>query len=252
MSTHYLPTLRFLFLAALYLSCGRAVFSQDSPWPSGWTQAAPGTTVSGVRYAKDGKILSGSTVATTCKQDRFQVLLSAPSPKRELVMLICHNDGGDLEKAYIVDQRHQRASSLNLGPWGIGIWVSWSPNESHALVDIGAEDGPPNMFLIDLRTFLKKGIRFKGLDREGENQAFDSNSVSWLNDNSFRVRLYTYCDGNYMGKVPCDDRAQRSYLARVNLAPFGISYSNIPQVPATRLKQHSAGATFRRHSGLRW
>jgi hypothetical protein len=236
MSTHYLPALRFLFFAALYLSPGRAVLSQDSPGPASWTRMETGQTVSGVRYAKDGKILSGTSVATTCKSDRFQVLLSAPSPQRGLVMLICDNDTGDLEKAYIVDPRHSRASTLNLGSWRIGTWVSWSPNESHALIDIGAEDGPPNMFLVDLRTVLKKAIRFKRFDREPENQGFDSNSVSWVSDNSFRVRLYTYCDDNYTGKVPCDDRAQRSYLARVNLAPFAISYSNIPQVPATRLK----------------
>src|ERR1041385_9038161 len=106
----------------------------------------------------------------------------------------------------------------------MGIWVNWSPDEKHALIEMGAEDGPPLLFLLNLITNVKKEIRFKSFSRHNENQAFDADSISWINKDAFRVDVNIYTG---------DDRFVRKYPAQVNLATLVIAYPHARQPSRT-------------------
>lgn len=217
----------FCALSLLILIIGHAQATQNAS-SRDWNNLAPGQTTHGIRYGEDGKLLVGSTVLTTCTAEQFQIFVSQPSSQKQLSVLLCKSITGDFDRAYVVDTNNQRSVALNPGPGVMGIWVNWSPDERHALIEMGAEDGPPHLFLLNLATNLKKEILFKDFSRRNEKQAYDADSISWITKDAFDVAVNVYTG---------DDKLVRTQPARVNLASLGVTY------PAT--KTATTGQTSR-------
>lgn len=217
-----------VFVAAIYFLAPQGAISQVQQ-PGGWVDLPAGQTAHGIRYAEDGKVWNDSNLVATCRPDQASVHVSSPSAIRKIAALICKSTTGDFDKAYIVDTKRKHSTSLNVGSLGVGIWVSWSPDENFALFDLGVEGGLPHMFLVDLRTHLKKEIRFKQFDRSNETQGFNPDSLSWIDDKSFSLRLDIYGP---------DNKVNRSYPAQVDLSPFRISYAKIDQVRSRGPQSH--------------
>ncbi len=171
--------------------------AQQSPplGEEGWTTVSAQQTVYGIRYAADGRVWNGKNLVTTCPSNVGEVDISSPSPVKRVVALICKSTNGDIDKPYLVDTLHSRTIPVKLFS-AVGQWVSWSPEESFALFDSGAEDGPPHLFLVDLRTHESREIRFHQFDRANENQVFEQESLLWIDNNSFRVQLKVYGEDN--------------------------------------------------------
>lgn len=230
-----------LILVALFLLAPAVVSNAQQPGTDdGWTSLSAGQSLYDIHYREDRTVWMGDRKITTCSEGTVGLDLSKPSPQKSIVLLMCV-ESWDTNKAYLVGVgSHRLVYPLRITDLVFARWVSWSPNESYALLASGGEGFEGPLILVNLNTGTAKQFEYRHLGSKGETEVMDEQATSWLNGNSVRMKFNVVCQvfsdeprcayGRCKGD--CDNKIHRSYWVRVNLSPFSISYTNLQPTKA--------------------
>ena len=201
-----------------------------------WMDILPGETKNGVLFRRDGTVSYYGNVLGKWDYDKTpdisKVALSSPTPKRGLAFIMfVDSDHGGIQ-GYVVDTRTQTILARKIVPdgWAIGNWISWSPDERYVLVAAVGEVTNGDMAFVDLTTGKSQEIHFKLFTRsrrrnvEEEMQYFRNETVVWINQNTFGLRLDIGCNPYEVKNCYDATKVLRSYKAQVRLDPFSITY----------------------------
>lgn len=263
-----LITLAILSLAALMDSASAKAKNQSGDWDSvsvGQTGLLVRGSKDGISYNEDMSILWGKTVIGQCpyrvdyKEDS-RVYVSPTSPKKELFVVLCWEDHRGGKAAWVVDSKNRTVLAKNIVPdrWGIAFWVSWSPNEDFALFHAVGEVTMGDMVFVNLASGRAQEIHYRDFTNNprikqnimDEVQDFDRDGISWINAQTFSLRLDIRCNP-YEGDESCLTKVLRSFPARVSLSPFSISYGNTTPARSTRGRRTAPALNSQTGRGIR-
>lgn len=197
----------------------------------------PGSSRQGFAFQKDGAItLLGNTFGR-CKIDpkypeSSEVYISGPSPARGYYYVLCwvEHEGGI--SAQIVKGHTGGIIASNFIPkdWGVGKWVSWSPEDRYAITHAVGEVTMGDMVFIDLQGGRSEPLHFRHIatlarnNYQPEIQYIDKQSIRWLDSHRFTIRLYVTC--NPYEVENCDtDRVLRQNSVTVDLDTGAQQYN---------------------------
>lgn len=192
----------------------------------------------GFSLGRNGVIDYGSTysqrkIIGSCSRNLTQLLISPPSPKRGLVLILCtdeHHENSGIE-GFVVHEKTGLVLAKGIVPkrWALLKWVSWSPDEQYALAVAAGEITMGDMVFIDLNTGMTQKIEFKDLTRnpqgrQDRTQDFDVDKLVWINSTTFRLTLEIRCNPYESTDPSCYEKILSNYPVEITLNPLMLKY----------------------------